>query len=246
MDENDFTSLDNFDSLGDPMEMTKLFYDRYLQRKQSDSLQSKTTTATKTDDFQKEIVEEIRKLNLALKQIQMAVDDIPAKIEQAIKSFHLEQQPFEKQSLNLDQDNDHDTTIISDDIEILDYFRNTDLLGAQLNDNDNNINNNNNINTNRCDQSINLSSLSSNLQNYYETDFYRHWSRHFHRQIKSPSSLLSSSSSSLLSNELYKLSLNVFNGNRTWLYHLDHPCPKANQSIMPYSRELDLDFWLMN
>lgn len=229
MDENDFTSLDNIISFDDPMEVTKLLYDRYIQRKQTvDSLQSKTmsmSTETSTDDFQKEIVDEIRKLNVAFKQIQMAVDNIPAKIEQAIKSFH-----YEQQNLKMDDDDDDNaTTMISDDIEILDYIRNTDIMSTQqLNKNDNNNNTN-------CDQTI-LSSSTNAQNDYYETDFYRHWSRHFHRQIKS------SSSSSSLSNEMFQLSL--FNG-RTWLYHLDHPCPKANQSIIPYSRELDLDFWLM-
>ncbi|OTF75237.1 hypothetical protein BLA29_011519, partial [Euroglyphus maynei] len=124
MDENDFTSLDNIISFDDPMEVTKLLYDRYIQRKQTvDSLQSKTmtmSTETSTDDFQKEIIDEIRKLNVAFKQIQMAVDNIPAKIEQAIKSFH-----YEQQNLKMDDDDDDNaTTMISDDIEILDYIRN--------------------------------------------------------------------------------------------------------------------------
>lgn len=227
------------------MEVTKLIYDRYIQRKQLNSLQSKTmtmatteTTTTTTDDFQKEIVEELRKLNLALKQIQMAVDDIPAKIERTIKSFHDEQQQQQKNSnMNDDDDYDHETTVISDDIEILDYIRNTDMMVAtQL------LNNNDDDNNTNCDQPIYLSSSSSTLENYYENDFYRHWSRNFHRQTKSSS--LSASSS--LSNGMFKLSLNDYNNGRTWLYHLDHPCPKANQSIMPYSRELDLDFWLIN
>ncbi|KAH9501138.1 hypothetical protein DERF_012004 [Dermatophagoides farinae] len=106
IDENDFTSLDTVGSWDDPMEVTKLLYDRYLQRRQPNSLQSKTmTTETITvDGFQKEIVEELRKLNLALKQIQMTVDDIPAKIERTIKSFHDEQQQQKNSNMNDDDD----------------------------------------------------------------------------------------------------------------------------------------------